>query len=525
MIDLAAIRRIMGMRVFAESDVGDVNIARCFLDDVKSATKARPVATRNHLHIYDDEAGTWGELRREEALSLIQAYDGTTVGYTKTDKKTGAEHDYTRPLRLSSSKCKGIYECLLASQDALDVTFFDDAARGVSFQNGFVTVDKSGAIALHDKSPETRQPTAQPFDYDPEAECPEWLAVLRRVFDGARDAEDRRKLLQEFVGACLMGIATNYTTCLVLIGEGANGKSVVAETIAELLFPPDAVTYTTPQSWGGRFTLSRLRNARLNVASEMPDAELAAADVFKAVVDGGRLEVEDKNKDPYTMLPRAGHLFLANAPPTTRDFSHGFWRRFLTIPFERDFSKEPDSETKEAVKAKLIDEAPGIMLWALHGAARLLKAGRYTVPSSHYRIIGDWRRNADQVAAFVDECCESSEPDTPAKDVYMAFREWCQKSGRKELSNNAFGRRLKSLGVVVRATRDGARYGLEVLPKSEWETGKVRDVMVGDGSILRNHHAKQPEITGLSLSGEGCDGFSSYSSRSAREGGDPLSLI
>jgi putative DNA primase/helicase len=489
-IDLSLIRATMHQRSFSESEIGEVNLAKAFIDDVARVTGVPPISTRGALHLYDDESGTWREVKREEALSLIQSYDGVAVGYVKR-LKDGTEEDYTKPLRLSSGKCKGIFECMLASKDALDLAFFDQATSGVALNNGFATVTRAGVV-IQPKSHENRATTHQPFGYDGDAPFGEWKTVLGRVFEGDADAADKRLMLQEFVGACLVGIAADYATCLVLVGEGANGKSVVAETIAELLFPAEAVTYTTPQSWSGRFTLSRLRNSRLNVATELPDAELTSSDVFKAVVDGGRLEVEDKNKDPYTMRPRAGHIFLANGLPHTRDNSRGFWRRFVVLEFNRDFTGDPQRETKEAVKARLAKEAPGIMVWALHGAVRLLRNGKYTIPQSHYKAVRDWRIASDQVSAFVEECCVVNEAlETPAREVFEAFREWCGRAGRIAVNNIAFGKRLKGAGVSIRPTRAGAVYGVEVLPRADWAVGKVRDVMDVRETPTTSHSQKQ----------------------------------
>ncbi len=488
MIDLNSIRAALHQRAFSESDIGEVNLARHFIADAERSCGVGPVSTRSAIHLYDDECGVWGELKRDEACSIIQAYDGISVGYVRR-KKDGTEDDFTRPLRLSSGKVDGIYKCLLSSQDALNPQFFDQAPRGVAFMNGFATVSKDG-VELKAKSPDNRAATALPFDYNPDAPFDEWRAVLERVFEGDRDSSEKRLLLQEFVGACLVGIATDYAACLVLLGEGSNGKSVIVETIADQLFPAEAVTYTTPQSWSRSFTLSRLRNSRLNVASELPDAEMQSSDVFKAVIDGGKLEVEDKNKDPYTMRPRAGHVFLANGLPHTKDNSRGFWRRFLALEFNKDFTSIPSAETKEAIKAKLVKESAGIMAWGLHGAVRLLRQGRYTIPASHYRIMKDWRNSADQVAAFVEECCAKNGNETSGKEAFNAFREWCARNGRMPVNNITFGKRLGSVGIKGRPTRSGVFYPIEVLPAHEWAAGKVMDVM-GVMEQFSIHHIAQ----------------------------------
>src|SRR3990167_3583187 len=118
MVDYGAIRSSLELTTFADSEVGDVNIARRFLNDVSSITGGvRPVSTRGALYIYDNDRGVWEEIRREELLSLVQAYDGAQVGHVRR-RKDGTEEAFTRPLRLSSGKCKGIHECVLTSRDA-----------------------------------------------------------------------------------------------------------------------------------------------------------------------------------------------------------------------------------------------------------------------------------------------------------------------------------------------------------------------------------------------------------------------
>lgn len=483
MIDLRGVRDVMRANTFAEEQVqGEVFLAARVLDDMAMAIggEAKPVSTRGALYAYDGSTGTWREIRNEEALSIIQAYDGCMVKYYRKRNNEWGEHE--RPLRLGATKCKNILSCALSNPDALDLEFFDHQMHGLAFPNGFATADKEGVI-FAGKSPLHRAISCMPFDYNPDATAPEWEVVLDRVFDGDPDADDKRLLLQEFVGACVTGIAINYASCLVLIGEGANGKSVIAETIAEQLFPSDAVTYTTPQSWGGRFTLSQLRNSRLNVATELPAAEIQASDVFKDVVDGGTRDVEEKNKPAYSMRFRAGHLFLTNAPPSTSDNSHGFWRRFLAIEFNRDFSRDPHVETKSVIKERLQREAAGIMNWALSGAVRLLRQGQYTRPESHQRLMGDWRLDADQVAAFVDECC-ARDGMAPLTEIFDAFKQWCEKAGRRTVSNRTLARRLRSLGVHDTHTRDGAMFDVSILPKPEWASGKKFRVVNGSSVTL-----------------------------------------
>jgi P4 family phage/plasmid primase-like protien len=476
MIDLAAVRSLVRDRAIGESDVGDVSLSRMLLDDIAAASGGtRPVATRGSLYAYNRDSGTWCEIRREEALSLVQAFDGVDLSCAKKNRD-GEWESYTKPLRLSASKCRGMVDCALTNPDALDSSFFDDVPAGVAFQNGFATVTADG-IAFETKSPKHKALACVPYDYDPEAECHEWNAITRRVFELEPSPEDMRKLLQEFAGAAVAGIAHQYAKCLILSGGGNNGKSVVAEMITDHLMPDGSVSFTTPQSWARPEYLSRLRSARLNVANEVPANDIQASDVFKAVIDGGAVTARDLYAQPYTLKPRAAHLFLCNELPGTRDHSNGFWRRVFVLRFKRNFSTHPDEtgrlRTKDEVKSTLKAELPGIMLWALHGAVRLLRQGAYTVPPSHAEEMAEWKLETDQVAAFVDDCCINDGGSTLLADVHKEFLEWCELRRRTPLSDRSLAKRLRSLGIEQTRGSAGYRMKMTVMMKGSWGTKAV----------------------------------------------------
>ncbi len=421
-----------------------------------------PIATRGTIYLYNDSEGAWEELHHEDALSLIHCYDGLTIGKRGT-------------LGIGPRKAKEVHQAAALDLEHRDFAFFDSAVSGVAFRNGFVTVSADG-LTLHDKSPEHRAAHCLPFDYDTNAECPEWTAVLKRVFKGSPSPEDDARLLQEFIGACLTGMAWQRARCLILSGGGNNGKSVVVEFITDQLFPQRAVSYTSPQSWARPEFLSRLRDARLNVANEMPATDIQAGDVFKAVIDGGAVTAKNLYENPYTLKPRAGHIFLCNELPGNRDNSDGFWRRVLVLPFKRNFTKDPDEtgklRTKEEVKATLAKELPGVALWALYGAVRLLRQGGYTIPESHKRAIREWRDDVDQVSAFLSECAKFDGGTTHHGEIHRAFKEWCELNGRQVIGNRKLATRLRMLEVQDGHDREGLFFRMTVMMKAAWGIGK-----------------------------------------------------
>ena len=73
-----------------------------------------------------------------------------------------------------------------------------------------------------------------PVVYDPNAVCPVWDGLLESLFRGDDDAEMKRRCLMQMFGYSLLPISA-YDRFAILIGAGANGKSVVLNVLRALL--------------------------------------------------------------------------------------------------------------------------------------------------------------------------------------------------------------------------------------------------------------------------------------------------
>jgi putative DNA primase/helicase len=90
--------------------------------------------------------------------------------------------------------------------------------------------------------------TQIPVFYDPLAKCPRFELFLREIFEGDPDAEDKGRALLEMIGYSLT-CDTRYERFVILIGIGANGKSVVLEVV-RLLVGQDNAAAVQPSQFG-----------------------------------------------------------------------------------------------------------------------------------------------------------------------------------------------------------------------------------------------------------------------------------
>ena len=411
----------------------------------------RTVADMGQLWQYDTSAGLWGEIPDDEGRRMVGDLWGARV-VRGVDEDTG-EVD-TKHWRVGKNTRANVWN--IACDDRARKGYFDQAPSSLVFEDCVMLIDETGNLRSEAHHHRFRARVGYPFKFS-RGGCPRWLEALAQWFDGDDDRETKIQFLREFAGACLFGLAPKYQRAVILYGKGGNGKSTCLDAI-ERMFPPDAVQCVSPQVMTGHsseYYLAQLRDARINVVRDMPSTSLLQSADFKAAVSGEPLMARPIGKDPFSFSPKAGHIFGANALPATTDHSTGFWRRWVVVPFLRRFEVAKGTESLADTIAR--EELPGMVAWAVGGAAMLSRRGNYVLPASHRDAVDAWASNVNAVKAWLeDTCAVGSEKWTKAGALYQNHREWCHLNGVHPVASRKFGERLEALGVN-RATRQGVR--------------------------------------------------------------------
>ncbi len=290
-----------------------------------------------------------------------------------------------------------------------------------------------------------------PVEHDHDATSPRFERFLDEVFAPDPDRHEKRTAILEMIGYTLMSNA-NRERFVLLIGNGANGKSVLLAVI-EALCGRENVAGVQPSSFENPFQRAHLHLKLANIVTEIRQGEVIADAALKSIVSGEPATVEHKFQHPFEFRPYATCWFGTNHLPHTRDFSDALFRRALVVTFNRKFKEGVDADTDLA--RKLIEEMPGILNMALHAYARVIERGSFTEPLSSAQAKREWRMEADQAAQFVEECCEAGPTREPSGEVYAEFREWADGSGiRNRLSQKTLTTRLETLGFGTQKSGD-----------------------------------------------------------------------
>lgn len=252
----------------------------------------------------------------------------------------------------------------------------------VAFSNGVVDFGTGENPILFPFSPEFHVTYYHPYAYDPKARCDRWMSFLHEVLPD----RNSRLILQMFLGLGLIsrGDAFNPYTgkmsnkielCLLLIGSGANGKSVIFD-VACALFGREKVSKMDygdlvadgDEGMRGRYPI---RNAIFNWSSDTEPKKFGRKNtgMFKRIVSGEPVPYRKLGENVLESSTIPYLIFNLNELPFPEDASLGFIRRLQYVSF--DVVIPPDRRNPLLSSTIIQNELSGVFNWVLRGAKEI----------------------------------------------------------------------------------------------------------------------------------------------------------
>ena len=283
------------------------------------------------------------------------------------------------------------------------------------------------------------------YDYYPDAKCPTFDKFLEDIFLGNIELIE---FLQRIVGYSISANMSEQVFFL-LQGNGCNGKSTLLEILKAILgdYAINSSFQTFEKSNDTSTNdLARLNNARLVTSSESGESKQLNEARLKALTGGDQVTARYLYQEPFTFKPICKIWLAVNSLPKVKDFSQGFWRRIILIPFEASFSGE--NQDKDILK-KLSNELSGIMNWAIEGYYSWCEQGLNT-PQYIKELKHDFQGEVDIVYNFFQsKCFRDKNITTSARDLFIAFDKYCQNHQVvKLISKIEFGKRLSGVSDI-----------------------------------------------------------------------------
>lgn len=161
----------------------------------------------------------------------------------------------TEGVKVTASLVNGVTDVLKSEIFIPGHEFNRGNPEAVNCRNGEIELHE-GRWVLRPHCREHYRTTQIPVAYDQSADAPLFLAFLDQVFQGDADKADKIKSTLELIGYTLMSHA-RHERFVMLIGPGANGKSVLLAVLEGLLGDKN-VAGVQPSNFENRFQRAHL---------------------------------------------------------------------------------------------------------------------------------------------------------------------------------------------------------------------------------------------------------------------------
>ena len=316
-----------------------------------------------------------------------------------------------------------------------------NALDGLCFNNKYLDLKD---ISAHDHDQKRLSTILIPYDYDSKAQCPLWDATIKDIFE-----IDVNKILslQEFFGYCLTR-DTSQEKAMFLFGEGGTGKSVILETLQNMIGQGN-VSFVSLRHFNDSIRMASLQSKLINISTEVPKRAEDYEETYKKVASGEFIDVSPKYIAPFSFRPFCKMIFAINEWPHIDDKTQAFFRRMLIIELEKVYDEEMQDKI---LKTKLISELPGILNWAIKGLERIREKNNFTQNEYMKIAVREVRMQNNPVALFAAEMLRISDGSEIGKhSLYKEYSAWCGINGYKSAGSARFGTEIYR---IFRASTD-----------------------------------------------------------------------
>lgn len=301
----------------------------------------------------------------------------------------------------------------------------------------------------------------------------EWWQHLLWMMRGDRESAF---WLLSYLGYALTGCRREQSM-LVLHGGGANGKSVLLDSLAAVLgdyasIAPNGLL-TSRDGEVRPDAVAALQGARLVLADESEHGHRLNEGMIKSLTGSSSVSARQLHGKFYNYRPTGVYVIMTNHRPWVRGTDDGLWRRLQLVPCPAHCP--PEEQDKELLPRLIDAHGPGILAQAIEAAVRYYREGLPPLPASICEATRDYRASSDALAAWMAEATiAETEARIGARALYQSYSRWCEGQGLRPESGPQFRDAMRDRGWVQRHTGQGM----------SWLGIRLRELEETDAEIL-----------------------------------------
>lgn len=337
--------------------------------------------------------------------------------------------------------------------EAKHVSKLKEAKDYINLENGLFNLK---TMELQEHTSEIFSTCQLPFEYDEEAECPNFKDFMEKLTLGD---DELKSVIQEIMGYVLTH-RVDAQKFFIFWSAGSSGKSTLCDVFVWLAGEENVSTVSLG-ALSDKFARSQIEGKILNIATENETRKVKTA-LLKQIVGGDVIQIETKGKDPHTYKPYVKCVFAVNNLPQFCENSYGMLRRMQIVPFPAVFTDNPNPDNKNEFQripnfqAKLEPELAGIFNFAMEGYKRLRDNDFVFTKSQRIdEVTKEYTKQYSPVREFVGECLVKSnrEKRMYKHTLYKSFQKW---SNDNDLDNPFYNIR----GFLAEIQKQFPHFGL-----------------------------------------------------------------
>lgn len=415
-------------------DVNDTALAEAFIQSEYNRTLYLPVADSYASYVN----GRWVQTSNTAFLGgFVADFMIETAAALGDDPEA---QDYL----LSSQKIGSVMTAVRRSFSTFASTEdFDSDPWLLNCANGTLDL-RTGLLKDHD--PGDLLWGLCPTNWDPTAECPMFEQFISEILPDAATAST----VQEILGAALVGEPLAQILP-VFIGEGRNGKSLLVNTVGQVLGNDffgdiDGKLLTAQKFDSHPENIMRLRGKRLAIASETESGDKFATASIKRLTGGDMLTGRFMRENSTNFRPTHSVVLITNNHPQVDDQGAAIWARLKKVPFTVSFLGREDL----SLATRLLTEREGILRWLVDGQRRAMERGGVLFSPEIEAATGSWREDENSLLAFVNSGVVVKDPKASmaATELQMLYADYCVTNTLTPLRGRAFGAAMRAEGFT-----------------------------------------------------------------------------